>query len=747
MRARDPNTELAWLDRAGVIVAVNDAWTDFCAANHGDIDRCGVGNSYLDVCNTAGDPRSNVVAAAINAAIRGHLLQPVTVHIPCHSPGGARWFDLTVAPAVPEGHADPAGADSAAVVVGLTPIRTPAPADAPAAPDRELADTAWELVEAAPDGTVVTDGDGRIAYVNRELERLTGYRRDQLLGQRVSTLVPESSRPQHHAWEEAYRSAPRHRMMGAGRPLEILRSDGTTLPVEISLAPVTIGTTSMTAASVRDVSQQRAADTARRQLLHLLDLDPDAVYIVDATTTRIEYANTGAAELLGYSRAELSAMTMYDLTPAASDETRRSYVDEHHRLGPGHRHDVDVARMAKDGTVVPCRTRGQLVTTDQGEEKFVIVDRDARERLALERQRERRDAMSSVVAAVTALVLADAPETDVRHAVVQGIARVLDSDNASLVLLDAAGSPVTTAAYGPIAQLHHSGQVALPTSVVSAWVEHEGPFAVAGPPPEMPDAIRRQAGPGVIARFPNPEPSRGIVTAFRRKGREPFTDADAALLGDFTREVGTVLALGGARADRHRLALLEDRQRIARDLHDLVIQDLISIGMQLQALPATATSEDRELLIDDLEGAIRALRTIVFETGDRPPAERVTDTIDAVIAQSARVLGHRPDVAFTGDVDELDPVLVTQVIATLREGLSNVARHARAAHTSVRVAAADGHVTVEISDDGIGPGRRDLGGTGLSNLGERARRLGGSASLEPRVGGGSTLTWTVSVPT
>lgn len=743
-RPSPADAELAWLDHRGVIVEVNQTWTDFCLANDGDIERCGVGNSYLAVCAVAGDRRSELVATAIRTALAGHLLQPETVHLPCHSDAGARWFDLTVAPATDHLHL------GAVVVVGLTPIDGPEESGSEAAGDGRpttLAGTPWELVEAAPDGTVVADPDGRIAYVNRELERLTGYRREELLGQPLTLLVAEPARGRHVEWEAGYRSAPRHRMMGAGRSLEIRQVDGTLLPVEISLAPVAIGSVIMTVASVRDVSVQRAADAARRQLLHLLDLDPDAVYIVDAATTRIEYANTGAVELLGHSRAELASMTMYDITPAASDATRRSAIEEHHRLGPGHRHEVEVVRRTKDGALIPCRSRGQLVSTEGGDEKFVVVDRDDRTRQAQERSARRREDLAALVASITASVLADAPPADVHRIAVDGIAEALDSENASLVLLDSAGAPTTAAAHGPIAELHHSGDVALPQATIAEWADHEGAFAVPGPPDTMPPAIRDRAGPGVVARFPNPEPSRGVITAFRAKGRPPFDDDDIALLGDFAREVATVLALGEARSARHRLTLLEERQRIARDLHDLVIQELISIGLQLHALPDQASGADRERLVDDLEDAIRSLRGIVFESGDQPAADRATDTLGSVVAQAGRVLGHRAALSLAGDIDAVDPVLVNQIVAVLREGLSNVARHAGAHRTSVEVTVTVGAVTVVISDDGVGPARRDLAGTGVSNLTERARRLGGTATLEPAPGGGSRLSWTVPLPT
>src|SRR5450755_219954 len=130
---------------------------------------------------------------------------------------------------------------------------------------------AWELLEAAPDGLVVCDGAGLMMYANTRLEAMTGYERSELLGRPVEMLVPELSQVPHRSLRLGFAGAPRTRMMGEGALLDIRCRDGSTVPVEISLAPAQVAGVVMTAAGVRDVSAQRAADSGRRRLLTLLD--------------------------------------------------------------------------------------------------------------------------------------------------------------------------------------------------------------------------------------------------------------------------------------------------------------------------------------------------------------------------------------------------------------------------------------------------------------------------------------------
>lgn len=724
--------ELAWLDRAGVITTVNAAWRAFCADNDGDPAASGPGVSYLDVCDA--DPHAAQVAAAIRAQLAGTLVHPVVFTIPCDGPRSSRWYDVHVSPRL-----DRTG-EVEGVLVALVPV-------SPSLPDLRPDLPVTDLVEGAPDGAILVDAEGDIRYANSQFVALTGHPRRALLGAPVEMLVPDELRSRHRGWRTGFQQTPRRRSMGTGASLSLLCRDGSQIPVEISLAPVRVGERTMTFASVRDVSQIRAQDLARRRLLGLLDLDPEAVYVVDAETAAIEYANSGACALLGYTREELLDRTLFDVSADATEARRRSIVAEHERAGGGHVHLVEVLRLAKDGTRIPCDTRGQLVVEPEGDRKFIIVDRDARGRLESERLRARQSELSVLVAEVAQMVLSDAPRTEVFQHVVAGAASLLESENSSIVAYDPVTDLLETlAAVGPAATLHLRGEVELDKAPLLGWMAERQPVSVLGAPASMPSELRERTGPGVVVGMPGTGRPLGLLTAFRAAGGAPFTATDKRILGDLARQVTLALELGSARAASQRLELVEERQRIARDLHDTVVQDLIGIGMQLAApglpgLPESLVDRDNQI-VTQLDDTIRRLRLIVFDARTPRREGTVSDEIRRTIREAARTLDHRPDLSLDGDVDALEDALVQHLLSVLREGLSNVARHAGSTSTEVRVAVAPGSLEVVIQDNGCGLGDRLLHGTGTASLRERAEMVSGSLSLDDRPEGGARLSWT-----
>lgn len=729
--ARD--VEVACLDRRGVIVSVNEAWRRFCSANNGDLEACGPGVSYLAVCDL--DPAAAPVAEALRAQLAGRLLVPAVFSVPCDGPTSARWFDVHLSPRL-----DDAGAVEGAVVA-LTPVSHPVPG-----PSAEPIVT--DLIEYAPDGALLVDADGIIRYANRQFVTLSGYSSGGLIGQPVEMFVGDAHRSRHRGWREGYQAAPRDRAMGSGLTLALLRHDGTELPVEISLAPLVTGGVPMTFATVRDVREIRAQDHARRRLLHMLDLDPDAVYVVDGDTTRIRYASSGATALLGYTRDELLTMNITDLTPHFDDSRRLGALEEYERAGSRRVHHTVVARRAKDGTEIPCDARAQLVDDPEGGRQFVIVDRDARPRLATELDRQRQLRLSQLVSEVTQLVLSDAPSGELYLRVVAGAASLLDAGNASLVVYDPVTDLIDTlAAFGPVAKARARSGVFLDRALVLPWMRATSPILLpTGPPVELPEGQPRK-GPGVVAQFRGTEERLGLLTVFREPGQEPFTRAESAMLADLASQVALVVEIGRARITSQRLEIVEERQRIARDLHDMVIQDLIGIGMQLadsapdDLLEAGATHE----LVTQLDDTIRRLRLVVFDARTTAFHGSASEEIRRTVREAARTLDHRPELTLDEAVDTLPGDVVSHLLSVLREGLSNVARHAGASSTRVLVAVADSTVSVCIEDDGCGLGDRTLHGTGTASMRERAEMVSGTLSLTDRADGGAQLLWTASV--
>jgi PAS domain S-box-containing protein len=217
---------------------------------------------------------------------------------------------------------------------------------------------------------------------------------------------------------------------------------------------------------------------------------------------------------------------------------------------------------------------------------------------------------------------------------------------------------------------------------------------------------------------------------------------------DISERVATQRALDSV---RQRLAVAEDRERIARDLHDNVIQRLFATGLGLQSVAGqvdSATVRDRLAgAVDDLDQAIRDIRTSIFAL--HAPAAAVADGLRngvlATAAEANRTLGFAPTIRFTGSVDAVDDVSIVEgLLATLREALSNVARHADATRVDIELMAG-GRLTLVVRDDGIGVagGTVRAGGHGLANMRQRAAHHNGEFTIGTVSPTGTELTWSV----
>jgi signal transduction histidine kinase len=230
----------------------------------------------------------------------------------------------------------------------------------------------------------------------------------------------------------------------------------------------------------------------------------------------------------------------------------------------------------------------------------------------------------------------------------------------------------------------------------------------------------------------------------------PGTNTAVAVraLTSFSGQAAVALELAERRREAERFAVFEDRDRIARDLHDLVIQRLFATGMQLEAAtrfiderPAEAHARVHRA-VDELDGTIRELRSTIY--GLQAPAEgraSLRALLLQVVDSGAEQLGFAPSLRMDGLLDTLvASVAADHLLAALREGLSNAARHAAATVVEVTVAVRDDEVVLDVVDDGVGMG---AGGrrSGLANLEARATQLGGSLSLTQAPSGGTRLTW------
>ncbi len=424
---------------------------------------------------------------------------------------------------------------------------------------------------------------------------------------------------------------------------------------------------------------------------------------------------------------------------------------------------------------VPLRVRNEIfgnlyLTEKRGGGEFTNQDEDlivalaAAAGIAIENARlydeaRRRERWLAASTEVTALLLRGAESAETMQLVVDKAGGIAEADATFLMLRDdsdQANRLIVLAAHGEGVEefIGH-------TYTVSGTLAGEV-FKEAAPRPFTDETTPFEAvsdraptvhfrGPGVMVPLSAGGQVIGVLSVVRHHGAAPFGPADVRMVHTFAGHAALVAEFSRVSADRQRLAIFEDRDRIARDLHDLIIQRLFATGLGLQALMPRAQPPDvgRKIsgYVDDLDTTIHDVRRTIFslqEPEERPSGLR-GEILRTVTAASA-ALEFEPQLTMRGPLDStVPPTLRPDLIAVLSEGLTNVVRHAAAKHTDIQVAVDTGarNITLVIEDDGVGPPQNLRAGHGTPNMNARAKRLGGSFTLEPRPDGGTRLTWSV----
>lgn len=261
-----------------------------------------------------------------------------------------------------------------------------------------------------------------------------------------------------------------------------------------------------------------------------------------------------------------------------------------------------------------------------------------------------------------------------------------------------------------------------------------------------------EIGPALAVPLTGSGRVHGVLTVARLADRPGFTPADVEMVGSFANHAALAIELAGARREEERAAMLDERERIAADLHDHVIQRLFAAGLTLQGFAVglgPGRAADRlQAVIADLDETIKQIRTTIFQLHQDPRAVPTGVRARAldVLAELTPVLGFEPAVQFSGVLEGTVPNAVLEdLLAVLREALTNVARHAVARSAVVELSAAAGRLELRISDDGrgIGPTTRR---SGLANMRRRADGHGGTLELSARQPSGTVVCWSVPLP-
>jgi signal transduction histidine kinase len=260
-----------------------------------------------------------------------------------------------------------------------------------------------------------------------------------------------------------------------------------------------------------------------------------------------------------------------------------------------------------------------------------------------------------------------------------------------------------------------------------------------------------QLGPAVLVPLGPPGNVRGVLTAGRHRGAMPLSPPAVEMLITFAAQAGIGLELAEHRRDTQRLALFEDRDRIARDLHDFVIQRLFATGISLQGSSGLigdpeAAGRVRQA-VDALDETISNIRSAIFTLQSRPASATATvrAQVLTVIEEMTGPLGFPPAARIDERLDTLVPGEITgHLLAALREALSNVARHAQASQVTIAIDAGP-ELVLSVRDNGRGIGDTSRR-SGLGNLRDRAEELGGTLRVDPDDGGGTLLDWRIPLP-
>lgn len=409
---------------------------------------------------------------------------------------------------------------------------------------------------------------------------------------------------------------------------------------------------------------------------------------------------------------------------------------------------------------------GHLYLADPKQDAFSLDDQQLIEALAatagvaisharLFQEAKRREQWTAATSRITHELLTN-DDVDALQVIAETVLGLADADLVAVVLTDGEFRAEAKLVVDRAAGAHSAivlGKVLPPGTLIQLCLESRSPQLVKdiGADLVSKDIGRADLGPAMAVPLPADVGVRGSLFVLRSLGSPVFTELDLDVVASLAGQAALALDRADARLDRARAATLEDRDRIARDLHDHVVQRLFAAGLNIQSvcgmLDSGAAVDRLTDQVDEIDATIRQIRSTIF--GLHATREQTTGArakiLDVITAATATLPGP-PEVTFRGPIDLLvAEALRDDLVAVVREALTNVGRHAAAERVEIFVSADSRKVEVEVLDDGKGL----VEGTvlsGLSNLRARAGALGGTFEIAARTGPGTRLLWTVPLP-
>jgi PAS domain S-box-containing protein len=573
-----------------------------------------------------------------------------------------------------------------------------------------------------PDAAVAVDRNGVIVAVNVRTESFFGYSANELEGNPIEVLVPERFRHAHRQDRAEFSSDPHARPMGAGLDLYARRRDGTEFPVDISLAPIGEKEGSLVVAAVRDITERKASQSAQAQLAAIVRSSTDGIFSITSGGLMTSW-NQAAETMFGHRREDVIGHHVSQFFP--DDPVLEELLDAARsgRTAPPR----DTRWLTDDGR--PVDVAISVSHLDVGEDAgYSVLARDIRVRKSAEAQLERQARWQTAAAEIRLSLLSEG-SLDRSLTLVCKWALELSNAQAAALVIDESGRRDLAAVAG-------DGKV-----LARLALEVNAAGALSG-------TMAMDVGAGLTAstfRISMPETNTaktGALVVIGTEGAVPEPGTEE-FLASLASQAVLAFELANVRSERDLLLISADRERIARDLHDLVIQRLFGAGLRLQgalALIDNETASSRvSSTVDDLDATIKEIREAIFALESAPGTSLRARVLEEV-ADATGALGFEPAVSFHGPVDrEVSLQVQLEAAAVLREALSNSARHAHATRVEVHITV-DDELSVLVVDNGIGIGQPDRL-SGIANARARAELLGGHLELAPASGGGTRFEW------
>jgi len=449
----------------------------------------------------------------------------------------------------------------------------------------------------------------------------------------------------------------------------------------------------------------------------LVDSVPDGVVLADGDG-RILLVNRQTEELFGYDRSELLGRAVEDLLPERFQQPHRAHRIRYRAeprtrpMGAG----LELFGRRRDGTEFPVEI--SLSPLHVESQQLVVASvRDITDRIAAEAEQRQ-------------------------------VSDLLDATRDAILIFDAETLRFTYVNQGATEQLGYDRSELLTMTMMHLA-------------PEFTEARLRK----ILEQLTHGDVSSTMFTTTHR--RRDGTDIPVEIIVQpdhddagpprafikLTRDISErVEAEERLREAGEALRVLEDRERIARDLHDTVIQRIFAAGMSLQAVSTMMETHDGDAgqrldrIADELDEAIRDLRNAIYALQPRETHRGgLRHDILQIIEDERPALGIEPRLRLDGPIDAIPDDIAEHLLATLREALSNVARHAHATTVAVVIEAND-DVVLRVVDDGVGIAEARPAGNGLRNMADRAHQLGGDLRVEPQVDGQTLVEWRVPNP-